>query len=124
MAKDRELAAVAERFWRSSRSLKIHLFFADPRWRESYLGNPDSAGTKVVAVSWLLSRRLGAAARSAAPAPEPLIPARHLKPRCQVTDVFSWPMVSEIGKYLGVLALGNQIPTRRCWRSGGAHAHK
>jgi two-component system sensor histidine kinase NblS len=96
---DRELAAVAERFWRSSRSLR-YIFFADPEG-VIYLGIPISAtngGSEL-----LLSRRLELPAELQRRPQNPLI-RQHLSPDGQVTDVFV-PMVSE-GRYLGVLALG------------------
>ncbi|CAK6700169.1 ATP-binding protein [Synechococcus sp. BA-124 BA4] len=96
---DRELAAVAERFWRSSRSLR-YIFFADPEG-VIYLGIPISAtngGSEL-----LLSRKLELPAELQRRPQNPLI-RQHLSPDGQVTDVFV-PMVSE-GRYLGVLALG------------------
>ena len=98
-ANDRELAAVAERFWRSSRSLR-YIFFADPDG-VIYLGIPIGAngGTSEL----LLSRRLELPADIQKRPENPLI-RQHLSPDGQVTDVFV-PMVSE-GRYLGVLALG------------------
>lgn len=98
-AKDRELAAVAERFWRSSRSLR-YIFFADPDG-VIYLGIPisgTSGGSEL-----LLSRRLELPPDLQRRPQNPLI-RQHLSPDGQVTDVFV-PMVSD-GKYLGVLALG------------------
>ncbi|MBC1260638.1 cell wall metabolism sensor histidine kinase WalK [Synechococcus sp. BSF8S] len=96
---DRELAAVAERFWRSSRSLR-YIFFADPEG-VIYLGIPISStngGSEL-----LLRRRLELPAELQRRPQNPLI-RQHLSPDGQVTDVFV-PMVSE-GRYLGVLALG------------------
>jgi two-component system sensor histidine kinase NblS len=96
---DRELAAVAERFWRSSRSLR-YIFFADPEGL-IYLGIPISGsqgGSEL-----LLSRRLELPADLAKRPQSPLV-RQHLSPDGQVTDVFV-PMVSN-GRYLGVLALG------------------
>ncbi len=96
---DRELAAVAERFWRSSRSLR-YIFFADPEG-VIYLGIPIGAtngGSEL-----LLSRRLELPADLQRRPQNPLI-RQHLSPDGQVTDVFV-PMVSG-GRYLGVLALG------------------
>ncbi len=98
-SRDRELAAVAERFWRSSRSLR-YIFFADPDG-VIYLGIPISAtngGSEL-----LLSRRLELPADLQRRPQNPLI-RQHLSPDGQVTDVFV-PMVSD-GRYLGVLALG------------------
>ncbi|MFQ6538339.1 MULTISPECIES: ATP-binding protein [Aphanothece] len=96
---DRELASVAERFWRSSRSLR-YIFFADPDGI-IYLGIPiggTSGGSEL-----LLSRRLELPPDIQRRPENPLI-RQHLTPDGQVTDVFV-PMVSE-GRYLGVLALG------------------
>jgi two-component system sensor histidine kinase NblS len=96
---DRELAAVSERFWRSSRSLR-YIFFADPDG-VIYLGIPigaSNAGSEL-----LLSRRLELPPDLQRRPQNPLI-RQHLSPDGQVTDVFV-PMVSQ-GRYLGVLALG------------------
>ena len=96
---DRELAAVAERFWKSSRSLR-YIFFADPDG-VIYLGIPISGsggGSEL-----LLSRRLELPADLARRPQNPLI-RQHLSPDGQVTDVFV-PLVSG-DRYLGVLALG------------------
>ena len=98
-ANDRELAAVAERFWRSSRSLR-YIFFADPDG-VIYLGIP--IGGRGGSSELLLSRRLELPADIEKRPDNPLI-RQHLSPDGQVTDVFV-PMVSE-GRYLGVLALG------------------
>ncbi len=98
-ANDRELAAVAERFWRSSRSLR-YIFFADPDG-VIYLGIP--IGGSNGSSELLLSRRLELPADLQRRSQNPLI-RQHLSPDGQVTDVFV-PMVSE-GRYLGVLALG------------------
>ncbi len=96
---DRELAAVAERFWKSSRSLR-YIFFADPEGI-IYLGIPIS-GTSGSS-ELLLSRRLEVPADLARRPQSPLI-RQHLSPDGQVTDVFV-PLVSG-DRYLGVLALG------------------
>ena len=96
---DRELAAVAERFWKSSRSLR-YIFFADPDGI-IYLGIPisgTSGGSEL-----LLSRRLELPADLARRPQNPLI-RQHLTPDGQVTDVFV-PLVSG-DRTLGVLALG------------------
>jgi two-component system, OmpR family, sensor histidine kinase NblS len=96
---DRELAAVAERFWKSSSSLR-YIFFADPDG-VIYLGIPisgSSGGSEL-----LLSRRLELPADLARRPQNPLI-RQHLSPDGQVTDVFV-PLVSG-DRYLGVLALG------------------
>jgi two-component system sensor histidine kinase NblS len=96
---DRELAAVAERFWKSSRSLR-YIFFADPDG-VIYLGIPisGSSGSNEL----LLSRRLELPADLARRPQNPLI-RQHLSPDGQVTDVFV-PLVAG-DRYLGVLALG------------------
>jgi len=96
---DRELAAVADRFWRSSRSLR-YVFFADPEG-VIYLGIPIGASSG--SSELLLSRRLELPEDLRKRPDTPLI-RQHLSPDGQVTDVFV-PMVSE-GKYLGVMALG------------------
>jgi two-component system sensor histidine kinase NblS len=96
---DRELAAVAERFWRSSRSLR-YIFFADPDG-VIYLGIPISGSSGDSEL--LLSRRLEVPADLARRPQNPLI-RQHLSPDGQVTDVFV-PLVSA-DRYLGVLALG------------------
>jgi len=96
---DRELAAVAERFWRSSRSLR-YIFFADPDGI-IYLGIPIS-GTSGSS-ELLLSRRLELPQDLLQRSQGPLI-RQHLSPDGQVTDVFV-PLVAA-DRYLGVLALG------------------
>ena len=96
---DRELAAVADRFWRSSRSLR-YIFFADPEG-VIYLGIPIGASSG--SSELLLSRRLELPADLQKRPDTPLV-RQHLSPDGQVTDVFV-PMLSE-GRYLGVLALG------------------
>jgi two-component system sensor histidine kinase NblS len=96
---DRELAAVADRFWRSSRSLR-YIFFADPDG-VIYLGIPigGSSGSSEL----LLSRRLELPADVQKRPDSPLV-RQHLTPDGQVSDVFV-PLVSG-ERYLGVLALG------------------
>ncbi len=96
---DRELASVADRFWRSSRSLR-YIFFADPDG-VIYLGIP--IGSNNGSSELLLSRRLELPADIQKRPENPLV-RQHLTPDGQVTDVFV-PMVSD-GRYLGVLALG------------------
>jgi two-component system sensor histidine kinase NblS len=96
---DRELASVADRFWRSSRSLR-YIFFADPDG-VIYLGIP--IGSNNGSSELLLSRRLELP-RDIQNRPDNPLVRQHLTPDGQVTDVFV-PMVSE-GRYLGVLALG------------------
>ena len=96
---DRELAAVAERFWKSSRSLR-YIFFADPDGI-IYLGIPisgTSGGSEL-----LLSRRLELPQDLLQRSQGPLI-RQHLSPDGQVTDVFVPLVAGE--RYLGVLALG------------------
>ena len=96
---DRELAAVAERFWRSSRSLR-YIFFADPDG-VIYLGIP--IGGRSGSSELLLSRRLELPANLQKRPDSPLV-RQHLTPDGQVTDVFV-PLVSG-DRDLGVLALG------------------
>ena len=97
---DRQLAAVAERFWNSSSSLR-YIFFADPEGI-IYLGIPVGANNGGSS-ELLLSRRLELPADIQRHPDTPLI-RQHLTPDGQVTDVFV-PLSSE-GRYLGVLALG------------------
>jgi two-component system sensor histidine kinase NblS len=96
---DRELASVADRFWRSSRSLR-YIFFADPDG-VIYLGIP--IGSNNGSSELLLSRRLELP-RDIQNRPDNPLVRQHLTPDGQVTDVFV-PMVSD-GRYLGILALG------------------
>jgi two-component system, OmpR family, sensor histidine kinase NblS len=96
---DRELASVADRFWRSSRSLR-YIFFADPDG-VIYLGIP--IGSNNGSSELLLSRRLELP-RDIQNRPDNPLVRQHLTPDGQVTDVFV-PLVSD-GRYLGVLALG------------------
>jgi two-component system sensor histidine kinase NblS len=104
---DRQLAAVAERFWQTSRSLR-YIFFADPEGI-IYLGIPidtgsrSSTSTSSSSSELLLSRRLELPAELQKRVDSPLV-RQHLTPDGQVTDVFV-PLVSE-GRQLGVLALG------------------
>jgi len=100
---DRELAAVAERFWQSSRSLR-YIVFADADG-VIYLGIPMGNGGDGTppAGEQLLSRRLELPADLQRRPDNPLI-RQHLTPDGQVTDVFV-PMVSG-DRYLGVVALG------------------
>jgi two-component system sensor histidine kinase NblS len=97
---DRQLAAVAERFWGSSSSLR-YIFFADPEG-VIYLGIPVGANNGGSS-ELLLSRRLELPADIQKRQGIPLI-RQHLTPDGQVTDVFV-PLSSD-GRYLGVLALG------------------
>ena len=96
---DRQLAAVAERFYESSRSLR-YIFFADPEGT-IYLGIPIGANNG--SSELLLTRRLELPADMQRREGNPLI-RQHLSPDGQVTDVFV-PVISD-GRYLGVLALG------------------
>ncbi len=98
---DRELAAVAERFWRSSRSLR-YIVFADAEG-VIYLGIPMGQGGSGTAGEELLSRRLELPADLQRRPDNPLI-RKHLTPDGQVTDVFV-PLLSG-DRYLGVVALG------------------
>jgi len=98
---DRELAAVAERFWRSSRSLR-YIVFADADG-VIYLGIPMGNGSTGGPGEELLSRRLELPADLQRRPDNPLI-RQHLTPDGQVTDVFV-PMVAD-DRYLGVVALG------------------
>ena len=100
---DRELAAVAERFWQSSRSLR-YIVFADADG-VIYLGIPMGNGGEGTASAGeqLLSRRLELPPDLQRRPDNPLI-RQHLTPDGQVTDVFV-PMVSG-DRYLGVVALG------------------
>jgi two-component system sensor histidine kinase NblS len=98
---DRELAAVAERFWRSSRSLRF-IVFADADG-VIYLGIPMGNGSTGGPGEELLSRRLELPADLQRRPDNPLI-RQHLTPDGQVTDVFV-PMVAD-DRYLGVVALG------------------
>jgi len=94
-----ELAAVADRFWRSSRSLR-YIFFTDAEG-VIYLGIP--MGSQAGWNDQLLRRRLELPADIRRRPENPLV-RQHLTPDGQVTDVFV-PMVSG-DHYLGVVALG------------------
>jgi two-component system sensor histidine kinase NblS len=99
---DRELANVAEQFWRSSRSLR-YIFFADPEG-VVYLGIPISGNNDADTRGDLrLNRRLELPSELRSRPKNPLV-RQHLTPDGQVTDVFV-PLIQE-GRYLGVLALG------------------
>lgn len=98
---DRELASVAERFWRSSRSLR-YIVFADAEG-VIYLGIPMGQGGSGNGGEELLSRRLELPADLQRRPDNPLI-RKHLTPDGQVTDVFV-PLLSG-DRYLGVVALG------------------
>ena len=98
---DRQLAVVAEQFWRTSRSLR-YIFFADADGL-LYLGIPMGSGGAGNPDDQLLSRRLELPADLQKRPDNPLI-RQHLTPDGQVTDVFV-PIVSD-DRYLGVVALG------------------
>ena len=98
---DRQLAVVAEQFWRTSRSLR-YIFFADADGL-LYLGIPMGSGGAGSPGDQLLSRRLELPADLQKRPDNPLI-RQHLTPDGQVTDVFV-PIVSD-DHYLGVVALG------------------
>ncbi|QNI77229.1 ATP-binding protein [Synechococcus sp. MVIR-18-1] len=98
---DRELANVAEQFWRSSRSLR-YIFFADPEG-VVYLGIPISGNDADTRGNLRLNRRLELPSELRSRPKNPLV-RQHLTPEGQVTDVFV-PLIHE-GRYLGVLALG------------------
>ncbi|MFN9923966.1 MAG: ATP-binding protein [Cyanobacteriota bacterium] len=98
---DEELAAVAERFWRTSRSLR-YIVFADAEGL-IYLGIPMGNGTSPPGGDQLLSRRLELPPDLQRRPDNPLI-RQHLTPDGQVTDVFV-PIVRD-DRYLGVVALG------------------
>ncbi|MFM7086919.1 MAG: ATP-binding protein [Cyanobium sp.] len=98
---DRELAAVAERFWRSSRSLR-YIVFADAQGL-IYLGIPMGSSGQDAGGEELLSRRLELPADLQRRPDNPLI-RKHLTPDGQVTDVFV-PLVNG-DRYLGVVGLG------------------
>ncbi|MEB3321971.1 MAG: ATP-binding protein [Synechococcaceae cyanobacterium] len=94
-----ELATVAERFWRSSRSLR-YIVFADAEGVIT-LGIPMGSGGG--GGETLLRRRLELPEEIRRRPENPLI-RQHLAPDGQVTDVFV-PMVDG-ERYLGVVALG------------------
>ena len=98
---DRELANVAEQFWRSSRSLR-YIFFADPEG-VVYLGIPISGNDADTRGDLRLNRRLELPSELRSRPKNPLV-RQHLTPEGQVTNVFV-PLIHE-GRYLGVLALG------------------
>ena len=98
---DRELANVAEKFWRSSTSLR-YIFFADPEG-VVYLGIPISGAAAGGSEDLRLSRRLELPDELRTRPQNPLV-RQHLTPQGKVTDVFV-PLVRN-GRYLGVLALG------------------
>ena len=98
---DRELANVAEKFWRSSRSIR-YIFFADPDG-VIYLGIPISATPNGEGGELRLNRRLELPDELRRRPQNPLV-RQHLTPQGTVTDVFV-PLIRN-GTYYGVLGLG------------------
>ena len=98
---DRELADVAEKFWRSSRSVR-YIFFADPEGI-IYLGIPISGSSSNADGDLRLNRRLELPDELRLRPQNPLV-RQHLTPQGRVTDVFV-PMIRN-GRYYGVLGLG------------------
>ena len=98
---DRELADVAEKFWRSSRSVR-YIFFADPDGI-IYLGIPISASSSTGEGDLRLNRRLELPEELRRRPQNPLV-RQHLTPQGRVTDVFV-PLIRN-GRYYGVLGLG------------------
>ena len=98
---DRELANVAEKFWRSSRSVR-YIFFADPDG-VIYLGIPISATPQTGEGELRLNRRLELPEELKRRPQNPLV-RQHLTPQGTVTDVFV-PLIKN-GQYYGVLGLG------------------
>ncbi len=99
--REKDLATVAEAFWRSSRSIR-YIFFADPTG-EIYLGIPISATPDNSSSDLQLSRRLKLPNELKKHPRNPLV-RQHLTPKGQINDVFV-PMVWE-GKYIGTLGIG------------------
>ena len=98
---DRELADVAEKFWRSSRSVR-YIFFADPDGI-IYLGIPISASSSSAEGDLRLNRRLELPEELRRRPQNPLV-RQHLTPQGRITDVFV-PLIRN-GRYYGVLGLG------------------
>ena len=98
---DRELADVAEKFWRSSRSVR-YIFFADPDGI-IYLGIPISASSSSAEGDLRLNRRLELPEELRRRPQNPLV-RQHLPPQGRITDVFV-PLIRN-GRYYGVLGLG------------------
>ena len=98
---DRELANVAEKFWRSSRSVR-YIFFADPEG-VIYLGIPISATPLSSEGELRLNRRLELPDELQRRPQNPLV-RQHLTPQGTITDVFV-PLIRN-GEYYGVLGLG------------------
>ncbi len=99
--KNRELASIAEKFWRSSKSIR-YIFFADEDGL-IYLGIPVSGAPENGYSELQLTRRLTLPETLKKHPQNPLV-RQHLTPQGQITDVFV-PLLWE-GKYLGTLALG------------------
>ncbi len=97
----REVANVAEKFWRSSNNLR-YIFFTDTEG-VIQLGIPVSATPNTTNSELQLTRRLELPIEIKKKSGVPLV-RQHLTPQGQVTDVFV-PMLWK-GNYLGVLALG------------------
>ena len=98
---DRELADVAEKFWRSSRSVR-YIFFADPDG-VIYLGIPISGSSSTGDGELRLNRRLELPDELRKRPQNPLV-RQHLTPQGRVTDVFV-PLIRN-GRYYGVVGLG------------------
>ncbi len=98
---DRELANVAEKFWRSSRSVR-YIFFADPEG-VIYLGIPISATPTENDGELRLNRRLELPDELRRRPQNPLV-RQHLTPQGRITDVFV-PLIRN-GNYYGVVGLG------------------
>ena len=98
---DRELANVAEKFWRSSRSVR-YIFFADPEG-VIYLGIPISATPTENDGDLRLNRRLELPDELRRRPQNPLV-RQHLTPQGRITDVFV-PLIRN-GTYYGVVGLG------------------
>tara|TARA_Y100001968_G_scaffold333902_2_gene400813 strand:+ start:13381 stop:15429 length:2049 start_codon:yes stop_codon:yes gene_type:complete len=98
---DRELANVAEKFWRSSRNLR-YIFFTDPEGIIK-MGIPVSATPAKGESDLQLTRKLELPSELKKRPQFPLI-RQHLTPQGQVTDVFV-PLLWK-GNYQGTLALG------------------
>ena len=98
---DKELANVAEKFWRSSSSVK-YIFFADPDG-SIYLGIPISASPLNSESELRLNRHLELPEELRRRPQNPLV-RQHLTPQGRITDVFV-PLIRE-GRYYGVLGLG------------------
>ncbi len=98
---NRELANVAEKFWRSSRNLR-YIFFTDQEGIIQ-LGIPISATPSKSNSELQLTRKLQLPPELKKSPKFPLV-RQHLTPQGQVTDVFV-PLLWK-GNYLGTLALG------------------